>query len=151
MSFPLSHPVESLSDNQKVCLRLVAQNMTSKEVAQRTGLSFHTVDTYLKGALVKLGASNRRDAARMLLEYEQSQKSGYPPPAVDLVPETGDQGTTISAGSWLNIITPPPLGGSSNLLSASQRTIEVLKVAAIAAVILISLTLLIAGAMQTFR
>lgn len=134
-----------------MCLRLVAQGMTSKEIAQQTGLSHQTVDTYLKTAMAKLKASNRRDAARALAEFEQSQKLGSPSPAVDPIPEVPDDQPTVRAAGWVSVIAPPPLGGTSNELSTTQRTFAVLKVAALSAAILIALTLLIAGFMQTFR
>lgn len=147
----LIHPAASLTESQKACLRLVAQGMTSKEIAQRTGLSHQTVDTYLKTAMAKLKSSNRREAARALLEFEQSQNLGSPSPAVDPVPKVTDIQPTVPAAGWVSVVTPPPLGGTSNELSTTQRTFAVLKVAALSAAILVSLTLLIAGFMQTFR
>lgn len=62
--------VSELSEIQKSCLRLVAANRTSKEIALDVGLSHMTVDQYLSRATAMLGASNRRDAARILIESE---------------------------------------------------------------------------------
>lgn len=56
--------VEQLSESQRMCLRLVAENKSSKEIAIETGLSPQTVDQYLARAASLLGVSNRRDAAR---------------------------------------------------------------------------------------
>jgi DNA-binding CsgD family transcriptional regulator len=54
-----------LTSGQMNCLRLVSQNLTSKEIAARLGVSPHTVDQRLRRALRALNASNRREAARI--------------------------------------------------------------------------------------
>jgi hypothetical protein len=48
------------------CLQLVADNLTSKEIAAHLGISPHTVDQRVRKALRKLGAQNRRQAARLV-------------------------------------------------------------------------------------
>lgn len=70
-----------LSESQKVCLRLVAAGMSSKEIAIQRGLTPRTVDQYITLAVQSLGASNRRDAARKLaqLEAELPLKREKPP------------------------------------------------------------------------
>jgi DNA-binding CsgD family transcriptional regulator len=91
--------LNSLSEGQKNCLRLVAKGMSSKEIAKVIGLTPQTVDTYLKAALARTGAPNRREAARMLVTWELSQQSGSPSqpiaePALasDSNPQTGSRG-----------------------------------------------------------
>lgn len=97
-----------LDENQRVCLRLVAQGYTSKQIAQRTHLSAGTVDQYLFRANAILGVTDRREAARLLVaaeserELKQSQLRSAPVarapkpaligvPAVDqLARETGN-------------------------------------------------------------
>lgn len=61
-----------LSDGQRLCLRLVAEQMSSKEIALRLGISPHTVDQRLKVATRTLGASSRFDAARKFASYERN-------------------------------------------------------------------------------
>lgn len=68
----LHNQAANLTEGQKTCLRLVGRGMSSKEIAQETGLAPQTVDTYVKAAMAKLGASNRRDAARLLGAAEAS-------------------------------------------------------------------------------
>lgn len=61
---------ERLTPREHECLRLVAQHLSSKEIARTLGLSQHTVDGHLHEARRKLGAPTRRDAVRILLEME---------------------------------------------------------------------------------
>lgn len=149
--FLLSDPVKSLSQSQKTCLRLVARGMTSKEIAQATGLAPQTVDTYLKVAMSRLGAATRRDAARCLLEQEVSHNLGSPPGAVAASVEYCDDRVATRKRGWISLLVLPPLGGTVNELSASQKTYAVLRVAAISVAAVFALTLAVAGILETFR
>jgi DNA-binding CsgD family transcriptional regulator len=55
-----------LSPRERDCLRLVGQARSSKEIAIELGLSPFTVDEYVRSAVTKLGARNRREAARLI-------------------------------------------------------------------------------------
>jgi len=140
-----------LTEGQKTCLRLVAQGMTSKEIAQATGLAPQTVDTYLKVAMGRMGAPTRRDAARKLLESELPHNLGSPPQAVAEHSEPCDQRGAPRKRGWIEALAPPPLGGTVNDLSASQRTYAVLRVAVISSATVFALTLAVAGILETFR
>ncbi|MEA3042671.1 MAG: hypothetical protein QOJ53_292 [Sphingomonadales bacterium] len=59
-----------LTEQQRVCLRLVFAHMTSKEIAPRLGIEPGSVDQHIKAAMRVLGAPDRRSAARMLAEHE---------------------------------------------------------------------------------
>jgi DNA-binding CsgD family transcriptional regulator len=61
-----SRSERALSDGQIACLQLIAQNLTSKEIAVRLGISRHTVDERVRRALRVLDAPNRRQAARLV-------------------------------------------------------------------------------------
>ncbi|HEY0013722.1 MAG TPA: LuxR C-terminal-related transcriptional regulator [Allosphingosinicella sp.] len=140
----------SLSEGQKACLRLVAQGMSSKEIAKALDLTPQTVDTYLKASMARLGASNRRDAARMLAAEEASQKLGSPSPALaEPVPEPDQVAATerTARPSWVRL---PPVGGGFHDLSWSQKTFHALQVAVISTAIVIALALAIAGLFETF-
>jgi DNA-binding CsgD family transcriptional regulator len=56
----------TLSEGQLACMSLVAQNLTSKEIACRLGISPHTVDQRVRQSLRTLGVTNRRQAARLI-------------------------------------------------------------------------------------
>lgn len=62
--------VEKLSDGQLDCLRLVANHMSSKEIAAELDISPHTVDQRIRIALQTLGVSRRTEAARMVEAVE---------------------------------------------------------------------------------
>ena len=61
---PVASPVSRLSPGQLDCLRLVDQHLSSKEIAVELGISSHTVDQRIRGALQILGVERRSQAAR---------------------------------------------------------------------------------------
>jgi DNA-binding CsgD family transcriptional regulator len=73
--------IASLSPMQKICLRQVYAHRQSKEIARQLGLSHYTVESHIKSARARLGASNRFEAARMLIAEEGE---GPPSPSVSL-------------------------------------------------------------------
>ncbi|HYJ30812.1 MAG TPA: helix-turn-helix transcriptional regulator [Allosphingosinicella sp.] len=139
----------TLSDGQKACLRLVAQGMSSKEIAKALGLTPQTVDTYVKTSMARLGVTSRREAARILVASELSRKLGSPSARLaDCGPES--QMASTGTTGWLSWVRPPPVGGGFHDLNWSQKTYQALLVAVISASIVVALALLIAGLFQTF-
>jgi len=51
----------ALTDQERVVLRLMRQQLTYKEIAQRLGVSWHTVRTHAQSILRKFGVHSRRD------------------------------------------------------------------------------------------
>lgn len=81
----LAARVERLTAKQRECLELVDDHATSKEIARRLGISRHTVDARLRGAIQILEVGSRREAAiiyRAALEAESYQPFTYQPPQV---------------------------------------------------------------------
>ncbi|MEP9357431.1 helix-turn-helix transcriptional regulator [Sphingomonas sp. KR3-1] len=70
-----SSAFDRLTERQKECLRLVAAPANSKRIARELGISSHTVDEHIRGALATLAVSDRMEAARAFLAYE----GGRPP------------------------------------------------------------------------
>lgn len=117
----------ALTNSQRLCLRLVNEGMSSKEIAIRTGLTPRTVDQYINRAAQSLGASNRREAARTLARLEagglnklqlQSDALASPVAAqhpVPVPPAAGRQTLVSHLSSWV-----PPLGGPRHDRSLSQ-------------------------------
>jgi DNA-binding CsgD family transcriptional regulator len=140
----------TLSEGQKACLRLVAQGMSSKEIAKALDLTPQTVDTYLKASMSRLGASNRRDAARMLAAAESSQKLGSPPAALAEAELESDQMASTGTTAWPSWVRLPPVGGGTHDLNWSQKTYQALLVAVISTAVVVALALTIAGLFQTF-
>lgn len=141
----------SLSEGQKKCLRLVARGMSSKEIARETGLTPQTVDTYLKGALARTGAPNRREAARLLSASELSQQSGSPAEPVVGAPGRKDDQLQAGMSGWRTAFRLPPVGGGFNDLNWAQKSYQALLVAVVAAAVVVALALALAGLFQTFR
>jgi DNA-binding CsgD family transcriptional regulator len=84
--------VGRLSPGQLECLRLVGEHLSSKEIAARLGISPHTVDQRIRGALHILGVERRNQAARLVAAYgEPYQRLIHQPPAVEPDATRGDQ------------------------------------------------------------
>ncbi len=60
--------VEELTDREVEVLRLIATGLLYKEVADKLGISTHTVHTFLKRVYAKLHVNNRRAAVRVARE-----------------------------------------------------------------------------------
>lgn len=124
-----------------MCLRLVGQGMTSKEIAIQTGLSPRTVDQYVNRAATSLGASNRREAARKLetLENQGLNKLQLQPESV-VSPENHGISEDMERdgdGNRKNASPPrflPPIGGRRHDLNATETIQQIIKVAIFAAV-----------------
>ncbi len=57
-----TNPELELSARELTTLKLMAENLTNKEIAERTFVSINTVKTHLKNIFIKLDANNRSDA-----------------------------------------------------------------------------------------
>lgn len=55
-------PAESLSEREIACLQLAGDGRISEEIAEKLGLSVHTVNAYLGSATIKLNSVNRIQA-----------------------------------------------------------------------------------------
>lgn len=127
--------VSGLSGKQKDCLRLVAQNMNSKQIARELRISEHTVDQRIRQALRVLEVPDRFHAARTLTSAEgrpayqpliyqtnalaDSSDSAIPEPAAET-----RKGRWLA--SWL-----PPFGGTRHDLTSSQVLTSIVRLALI--------------------
>ena len=66
----IAERVARLSQGQLDCLLLVDQHLSSKEIAVELGISPHTVDQRIRGALHVLGVERRAQAARMVAQVQ---------------------------------------------------------------------------------
>jgi DNA-binding CsgD family transcriptional regulator len=94
--FDPASPVARLSHGQIECLLLVDQHHNSKEIAAKLGISPHTVDQRIRGALEKLGVERRGEAARLVATSLASLDPAYQrlihqSPYIDPPPPTGQQ------------------------------------------------------------
>ncbi len=143
-----------LTDRQKDCLRLVGQGFTSKEIGRLLDLSPSTVDNHITVAVQSIEAPNRGAAARALLLEETRQK--LPRQSAELAsapdipkpqPFREVESATSIGGFALSL---PPVGGKRNDLDGTSRSLRILQVAVVAAVVAIALTIMIAGLFRTF-
>lgn len=75
--------VARLSQGQVDCLRLVNEHLSSKEIAVELGISPHTVDQRIRGALQILGVARRSHAARLVAkEAGPYQRLIHQPPHI---------------------------------------------------------------------
>jgi DNA-binding CsgD family transcriptional regulator len=65
--------IERLTARHRDCLQLVAMNHSTKEIAKKLSLSPNTVDGYISDAREILGASSRRDAARIFRTFSDEK------------------------------------------------------------------------------
>lgn len=65
-----SSPFPQLSRREKQVLKLIVEEFTTSEIAEKLFISFGTVETHRRNLLLKLGARNTAGLVRTALEYE---------------------------------------------------------------------------------
>ena len=108
-----SNRLNLLTLKEREILAHVADLRQSKEIAPLVGLSNLTVDTYIKRIVAKLGAADRKDAARLYREASRAP-----------VPTVGTQPAAIAADPAAEAVIPPPgigEGSDAALLSSAVR------------------------------
>ena len=93
-------PVARLSQGQIECLLLVDRHHNSKEIAALLGISPHTVDQRIRGALEKLGVERRGEAARLVADAVSPDDPAYQrlihqSPYIDLPTQPGHEDSTV--------------------------------------------------------
>ena len=138
-----------LSAGQITCLRLVSDNMTSKEIARTLGISPYTVDQRLDAARRKLGATSRKEAARLFATMEQGaavaplslQSNPAAPTAAEAAPQA-----EAPLLSWSDLI--PPVGGPRHNLSKVEVLSRSVNVAFFSMLLVAMLALVVTGSMR---
>lgn len=85
-----------LSKGQLEALRLVAQHLNSKEIAAEIGISPHTVDQRIRGAIRILGVARRQEAARIVTQSLAYQRLIHQSPHIDDPAEPDQSDPAIS-------------------------------------------------------
>jgi DNA-binding CsgD family transcriptional regulator len=92
----IAQRVARLSQGQLDCLRLVDQHLSSKEIAVELGISSHTVDQRIRGALHLLGVERRSQAARMVAQaLGPYQRLIHQPPHIEGGTTSGHPGGAV--------------------------------------------------------
>lgn len=163
---PSASSVVRLSHLHQECLRLVAQGLQSKEIAQKIGRSHRTVDTYISAALPLFDTSDRRVAARRFLALEAAQTTSSTPSDVGEATGTGlsqqllsqpegvaglpffmDDGRRASSRgtSLRRLIHLPPLGGKPNDLTPASKFLSGTQIGLIGAMTLMAIVAIVQG------
>jgi DNA-binding CsgD family transcriptional regulator len=89
----MAERVARLTAGQLDCLLLVNEHLSSKEIAVRLGISPHTVDQRIRGALQTLGVERRSQAARLVSKYSSEyQRLIHQSPYIEPKRAWGDEG-----------------------------------------------------------
>ncbi|KQN79958.1 helix-turn-helix domain-containing protein [Sphingomonas sp. Leaf62] len=94
-----SEALARLTPRERRCLDLVAQHYDTGQIAAELGISVATVNGYLADARRKLGARNRKEAARMLGAAPVASRE---PPIADAPSEHGGMFERVAP------VPPPP-------------------------------------------
>jgi DNA-binding CsgD family transcriptional regulator len=70
--------VARLSAGQLEVLRLVNRHLNSKEIGAELGISSHTVDQRVRGAIQRLGVARRSEAARLVAAFDEASDRVQP-------------------------------------------------------------------------
>jgi DNA-binding CsgD family transcriptional regulator len=108
----IAQRVAKLSKAQLDCLLLVDQHLSSKEIAVELGISSHTVDQRIRGALQVLGVERRAHAARMVAQvHGPYQRLIHQPPHIEGGETLGHPGGAVG----FQIRHADRAGGTSDL------------------------------------
>jgi DNA-binding CsgD family transcriptional regulator len=142
--------ISTLSDVQRQCLRLVGEGQSSKEIAGSLGLSYRTVDQYLHLAAQALGASNRRDAARLFkrLQHDEALNKLQLKPEPVAPPAKMDDLKVVAEPKSipLNGLGLPPTGGSTNDLTTAGKLVAIGKIALFVTIVTMAIAIIAKGA-----
>lgn len=115
----LAARVAKLSQGQLDALLLVDQHLSSKEIAVELGISPHTVDQRIRGALHILGVERRSQAARLVAQVRGPyQRLIHQPPHIEGSGSSGHPGSAVG----FQIRHADRAGGTSDLgFTTEQR------------------------------
>jgi DNA-binding CsgD family transcriptional regulator len=149
MSVP--EKIDRLTERQRACLELVAMGFTSKQIGRKLGISHSTVDNHILIATQTLGVADRREAGRLVAMAgqqlpRQAQGLSYDPELANL----GEREAGRSPGTRsLRLI--PPVGGQTNEQTLGYKTVQILSIAVLSTLAVISMALIISGAFKAFN
>jgi len=143
--------ISRLTERQRTCLKLVAMGFTSKQIARQLGISHSTVDNHVLAATQLLGVTDRREAGRLLTrglgqELPRQVKSLSDAEKSDMMGAL--EALSPPAPTSLKLL--PPIGGEANSQSLGRKTIQILMIAFLSTVAVLSMALLVSGAFRTF-
>ena len=95
--------LEALTQRERDCLRLVLDQLSSKEIGRTLGISPTSVDTHVRRAREKLGVDDRYAAAQRLAAWERGGAIGPGVTSHPAAPQAW-RGWTLPPLASLNLI-----------------------------------------------
>jgi len=134
-----------LTSAQQTCLRLVAQGLTSQEIADQTGLPYRKVEQHISTARALLGSVNRREAARLFMAWKrlnspETESRGLAGAEHAVIVGQAARPGTTNARTWAT-----RLRGKTNDLTSLQRVYAILRIAAFSAITLSTIAVATTG------
>ncbi|MBO9576553.1 MAG: helix-turn-helix transcriptional regulator [Sphingobium sp.] len=142
-----------LTERQRTCLELVAMGFTSKEIGRKLGISHSTVDNHILIATQMLGVPDRREAGRLVASAGQQlprQAGDLSEPENSAILEGREAMRQPAASAATNIRLLPPVGGQLNEQTLGSKTVQILSIALLSTLAVISLALIVSGAFKAF-
>ncbi len=140
-----------------MCLRLVDDHHTSKEIARILGISPFTVDQRLDAARRKLNAESRREAAKIFASFDeniceplvyQSQQVEHRALASSLSEPPNWAGQFFSRVT--SMVSVPPIGGERHELSKTEVIVQSLNIAFFGTLVVATIAIVLMGTMRLF-
>lgn len=121
----------SLTPRERRCLELVARHFDSEAIGAELGIAAGTVNRYIHDATRKLGARNRKEAARLLQQMdalgpppsENWVRNGWVAPTLSSAPSLEPQSIAAPVKGWRRLlyferpIDPAELGPGKRLVA----------------------------------
>jgi DNA-binding CsgD family transcriptional regulator len=139
-----------LTERQRACLELVAMGFTSKQIGRKLGISHSTVDNHILIATQTLGVADRREAGRIIATAgQQLPRQALALPDGEKLANLEEREAGRSPGvSSLRLI--PPVGGQTNEQTLGHKTVQILSIAVLSTLAVISMALIVSGAFKAF-
>lgn len=99
--------IATLTDREKICLRLWLQHKSAKQIAADLQITHHAVEKRLKIARIKLGTTTSREAALILREAKQSDQTVAHPPDLHVphpVPQSSSDPKLMIGGIAMTLL-----------------------------------------------
>ncbi len=151
--------VPELTEGQKICLRLVDDHHTSKEIARKLGISPFTVDQRLDAARRKLRAASRKDAAKIFAAIERgtiSEPFVYEATRLEAagiadIERTPPDRAEQAFARFSSLVSVPPLGGERHELSKKEILVQSLNIAFFSTLVIAFVVIVLTGTLRLFE
>jgi DNA-binding CsgD family transcriptional regulator len=133
--------LENLTAQERECLRLVAQSLSSKEIGRELGISKASVDTYCNRARAKLGVADRRTAARLVV----ADNSGLTPIIEDAQTASAEQVAPSAPNGFTFAAVGAAAGGLFPPVSRMELRTRIAATVVVAVILALTFGMLLAG------